>query len=1154
LRLRRIAFWLGIALLALVVLAIGWLFIADLGSFRPQIERWASTETGRHIAINGALHIHLGRQSSVVVEDLHVGNPDWADTSDMLSVGRLEVQLDLRSVFSGPLIIETIALEDVRLLLIESEAGERNWQLGNANEVPSAQQTQGDDQPAVLLQKIDVDRVQITYSNPQRVQPLELNIEHLGQRHRDDDFLDLAFNGTIDGRQATLDGEIGTWNALLEQKDVHFDLDARLDSFTLNANGFIDDLQQPRRPQLKFEARAPDINDLLRLLGVAEEGRGVIDLSGSLSADAQDPLVLDVRGRLGRVEIEARGAFSDLLDFEDMDIDLLAAGDDIRPILAAIGMPQNRESPFMLKIDAQRHGPALVIEKADILFGDARFGLAATMPQFPDIGGAVVDLQINGPDIERFRDMFNLPGQASGAFAMGFGLKVDAVGAQSVQLDLQTSLLEAHAEGSLGQPPDYYGSKLQFRVHSDSLRNVASAYGVADLPARPVEISGGINYGADGIRTSETLHVALGDLTVRADGLIRLAAGAVGSSLDFALSGADLAALAAEFAASDMIPAQPYELAGQLQVGNEGYRLRAARGKLGSAAIDVDGLFVAAAGAVGSHVDFKVAGPAFEELVEHVGSFEVIPGDYELGGHIGIKPDSIDLREFKLHRAGGDVALNLELGVPASRKWMNVDLRAQGPDVRSLLRGVQDFEAEPAPFTIDLRAERRATDWSFKPLDIAVGTATLRASGDLDLNADDSDTRFDFEINIPSTANLGTLHGRRALAQPFTLSGRVNGGGGKLDVDELLATLGPSNARGELHYQAGTPPELTVRISSDSIALAPVLEEPESLPDTQPDSVDGRLIPDIAMPFDAMKKLNASIAVDIGALQKDTLKIRDAVLRAELRDGVLEVAQAGFQASAGAITARARLAPGAAGGSASFALAARDFALGMSEMNRDLAMTADIDISLAGTGDDLRSLLGDSNGVVFVNIRGGRVANNRFIQAIYGNALEEILAAINPFRKSEPYTDFECVVVPLEIANGTVTSTPYSLISTSKIRIISKSVVDLKTESLDVSIRTVPKKGIVISAGELLNPYIKVVGTLAAPSLAVDEKGLLLSGGTAVATGGLSVLARATWDRLSRAKDPCADVAQEGIKALGDRFPPLEVTIRSEAVAAGTES
>lgn len=45
---------------------------------------------------------------------------------------------------------------------------------------------------------------------------------------------------------------------------------------------------------------------------------------------------------------------------------------------------------------------------------------------------------------------------------------------------------------------------------------------------------------------------------------------------------------------------------------------------------------------------------------------------------------------------------------------------------------------------------------------------------------------------------------------------------------------------------------------------------------------------------------------------------------------------------------------------------------------------------------------------------------------------------------------------------------------------------------------------------------------MANPSLALDPKGVALSGGAAVATAGLSILAEGLWDRwIATAKNPC---------------------------------
>jgi hypothetical protein len=165
--------------------------------------------------------------------------------------------------------------------------------------------------------------------------------------------------------------------------------------------------------------------------------------------------------------------------------------------------------------------------------------------------------------------------------------------------------------------------------------------------------------------------------------------------------------------------------------------------------------------------------------------------------------------------------------------------------------------------------------------------------------------------------------------------------------------------------------------------------------------------------------------------------------------------------------------------------------------------------------------------------------HNRFIQAIYGNMLEEILNTINPFRKTDPDTDIECVIVPLTVTDGNVAGAPSVFMSTSKIRLVAQGEVSLKSEKLQATVRTTPRRMLSVSAAELVNPYVKIEGTLAAPRLAVDEAGILMSGGAAVATGGLSLVARGLWDRLSQWGDTCGQASKQALEELDGRMPEM---------------
>jgi hypothetical protein len=59
----------------------------------------------------------------------------------------------------------------------------------------------------------------------------------------------------------------------------------------------------------------------------------------------------------------------------------------------------------------------------------------------------------------------------------------------------------------------------------------------------------------------------------------------------------------------------------------------------------------------------------------------------------------------------------------------------------------------------------------------------------------------------------------------------------------------------------------------------------------------------------------------------------------------------------------------------------------------------------------------------------------------------------------------------------------------------------------------------------------------------VDPKGALFSGGAAVATAGISILAKGVWDRMFQAGDPCAASAAEADKLAKEAARPQKKSL-----------
>ena len=117
-----------------------------------------------------------------------------------------------------------------------------------------------------------------------------------------------------------------------------------------------------------------------------------------------------------------------------------------------------------------------------------------------------------------------------------------------------------------------------------------------------------------------------------------------------------------------------------------------------------------------------------------------------------------------------------------------------------------------------------------------------------------------------------------------------------------------------------------------------------------------------------------------------------------------------------------------------------------------------------------------------------------------------------------------CAALIVKIKDGMMTTDPALAFTTSKITVISKGTLDLKTEKMNFNFNATPNNALKISAGELFNPYILVGGTLSKPAVGLDPGKVILHGGAAIGTAGISILAKGLIDRVSTTIPLCDEM------------------------------
>jgi uncharacterized protein involved in outer membrane biogenesis len=195
-----------------------------------------------------------------------------------------------------------------------------------------------------------------------------------------------------------------------------------------------------------------------------------------------------------------------------------------------------------------------------------------------------------------------------------------------------------------------------------------------------------------------------------------------------------------------------------------------------------------------------------------------------------------------------------------------------------------------------------------------------------------------------------------------------------------------------------------------------------------------------------------------------------------------------------------------------------------SEIPVEQISATNVDVGLDAMGASPRALAASMNGKIVVTQGPGRTKNS-IIGNLTGDIIAQLFTALNPFAEEEEFTNWECSVFGIDFVGGVGTINGF-LLQSEKLMIVGGGEVDLNTEKLDFEFNTKPRAGVGVSADMFVTPFVKLTGTLADPSVGLNAKGVLLSGGAAVLTGGMSFLYKGLIDRASAEEGKCDEALQ----------------------------
>lgn len=605
--------------------------------------------------------------------------------------------------------------------------------------------------------------------------------------------------------------------------------------------------------------------------------------------------------------------------------------------------------------------------------------------------------------------------------------------------------------------------------------------------------------------------------------------------------------------AAEAEPARELPLHLDVQLTGSGRSLSLSRGLLvsGDSQLTLNGELGNPATLRGLDLDLVFDSPDIKPLVPLVPANERAV-QVSLEGRLLSDGKEIRLQNIAGRSGGARLRGDLVAPLGGGLNGAEISLYAHGDSVVEMLSPWTSEAPDDAPFELDVEGHWRDPVWRLEKLLLQLGNNRLDAT--LALTPEETGTSAVGRVNISGKRAYRALEAlgfsNRLPDDSYLLGTELAlAADGALRLSDLDIQLGASDLHGQLYYQPGAPARVEAELKAQTLDMrflaATFDREVEqaggntgsgqqlesSAPLTQ-SQLEARMIPATPLDVSWLEEFEGRVSLVIEEfIARDDLRSQGE-FAFTIVDGKLASDKMQWSGDFSSGQASLTLQNAAPGASASLQLESHRLPLfwlfaGNSGSNRQ----SDYRITMAGRGATVQELATSLNGTVYLRGGGGRI-NHQGLNLFFGDVIGEIFSSINPMSEQEPYTQVECHSGGVVIKDGLATLDPGMVMRTDKIDIALGGTVDLNTEGLDLVFNTRSRTGVGISASKALTPYLKLGGNFSYPSLGVNAKGVVVSGGAAFATGGLSILAEGMWDRwVATSVNPCDALFEEGKEA-----------------------
>ncbi len=1118
-RLLRISLWVLAVFFVVTAGAFMYLRNADLSVYEDQIERYLSEAIGHKFDVDGLFELRFGNLTHVTAEEITLSNTDWDSDPVILSVGHFSVTVNLWSLISGPIIIEDLDIREVRVRLEKNDEAQANWATGRVRD--ESKPKVEFDRELIAFKKVQVQDVKFVYMDPARPRPLNVELEQLTVSPDENHVLDLDLNGSINEIPVWADGKLGPWENLLDGHNIIADLDMTLGQVRITVDGSVDNLPKLFGTELSLSISGPAIERITDRLGLPPFAEGAFNIDGRiLKLDVGSQLRLD--GKIGAIEIFASGNTDSLIDPGKAQLDFNISGPDTQYVAEVFGIDGAPAVPFQVSGKVNKDDDRFEFTRTRVQLGENSLGVDGWL----DFGGVVPngDLSVSatGPDFSIIGPFARLQGVPAEAFDIHGRIQKTGASWRFDDVEAVVGDIRIAADGAIGEKGSA-DTEISFSATGPDISFVQAMTGLQGIPAKPFNVSASVKPDRIGIRLENAKGI-FGDNRLELDGVIATGKGMIGTNLIIRGSGPELKNVSL-LTGVPYLPNGPFEFGATVQLEKNKLRLSEASAAAGG----MDGSATGTVGLADDAGNFDLVlsanGPdlatalPFEQL-EHMSG-----ESFSFEGRVNHQTDKYELHSVSANIGNIEVNVDGELANDGETGDFRIDVSSPDSVVLSKLTRLEDLP--DGTVSMSGRIERTSTELEFTDVEARIGDYAFILDGTLSNAPLSNSSDLHFSAFGPDLEQLGLPFNIDGLpAKQFRVAGEVNGIPTGFAVEKLIAKIGENNIDGRFTVDLRDKPEVTGYLSSTFIDL----REDDQPEEAEADEVEESefLFSDEPLDMEWLQAANLDLSIKTDRLMLPQGDVQDYQINLKLWDGELDIDPISFRETDGRVSSSVHLGP--SNGSYVFAVSmnAENMHIGLlasDDQPRDTLPPVGGHIEFKGTGNSLHELMASLNGSVVLRQDSGRVRGLGGSR-LFGDLALEIVRTLNPLATTQEHATLDCAIYDIEIKDGIATIEKFAL-QTDKMAVVIRGNVNLGSEQMNLSLQATPREGLGISIGSVANSFLKLGGTLRSPKLQIDKTGSITTTGAAIATGGLSLVAKGMWDRVKASADICEEILSQ---------------------------